>query len=94
MVNEKNAREYGVLIPKTLHFDSLEIFIQDFPTIDVFCNEYNANLTNILVNDEDFPPSGLMYYFDNQIGGYTREGLNNSLDIGTIKTRYNGGDKK
>ena len=48
--------------------------------VEAFCQKYKAQLIDVFPNTEDFPPRGLMYEFDNQLGGYSITGIKRSLD--------------
>ena len=47
--------------------------------LDFFCNKYGLELIDIQPNTESSPPQGLMYYFNNDLGGYSMEGIKKSL---------------
>lgn len=48
--------------------------------VELFCQKYQAQVIDVLPNTEDFPPRGLMYIFDNQPGGFSIQGVKNSLE--------------
>ena len=47
--------------------------------VEAFCSKYDIQLIDIDTDREEFPPTGLMYFFSDNTGGYTRQGLENSL---------------
>lgn len=51
----------------------------DLSLVSFFCAKYSAKLVKILPNDENFPPSGEIYVFDDNLGGYSIEGIRRSL---------------
>ena len=60
--------------------DEIAIFEQDRLYVEGFCQRYKTRVVDIFPNTEDFPPRGLMYVFDNQLGGFSIEGIKNSLE--------------
>ena len=60
--------------------DILTIVEIDHYYVEAFCHKYGTKIVDILPNTEDFPPRGLMYVFDNQLGGFSIEGIKNSLE--------------
>ena len=60
--------------------DELAIIGQDCLYVEAFCQKYGAKVAGIFPNNEDFPPQGLIYVFDNQLGGFSIEGIKNSLE--------------
>lgn len=48
--------------------------------VEVFCQQYRAQVVEIFPNTEEYPPRGLMYVFDNQLGGFSINGIKNSLE--------------
>jgi hypothetical protein len=48
--------------------------------VEVFCQEYRTQVIDIFPNTENCPPRGLMYIFDNQLGGFSITGIKNSLE--------------
>lgn len=57
-----------------LHYEKL---------VEEFCRKYKTNLVNIECTTENTTPEEIIrepiYYFDNNLGGYTKIGLENSL---------------
>ena len=53
--------------------------VQDRPLIDAYSGKYGVSLAEIDINREEESPQGLMYFFSDNLGGYTREGLERSL---------------
>jgi hypothetical protein len=47
--------------------------------LEMFCAKYRTNLTDIGINLEDVDSTGLMYYFDDGLGGYSFIGIKESL---------------
>lgn len=76
-----------MILPETPFFDSDKVFERDRSLIDAFCEKSGVELLTVGVNNEDVPPNGLMYFFSDNSGGYSREGLNASLGIPTIGIR-------
>lgn len=68
----------------TPFFDSNEVFKLDRSLIDAFCERYGVELQQVSIDEETFPPTGLMYFLSDDLGGYNRVGLNASLGIPTI----------
>lgn len=60
--------------------DEIAILEQDRLYVETFCQKYKTQVVGISLNTEDFPPQGLMYVFDNQLGGFSIEGIKNSLE--------------
>ncbi len=60
--------------------DYIKYLKQDRFYLQVFCRKYNVTVVDVVPNTEDFPPRGLLYIFDNQLGGFTIEGIKNSLE--------------
>ena len=52
---------------------------EDCFILNVFCAAYGVNLVQVLPNNETFPPKGNIYVFDNNLGGYSMEGIIKSL---------------
>jgi len=48
--------------------------------LEAFCLKYKAQVVDVFPNTEDYPPQGLMYVFNNQQGGFSIEGIKNSLE--------------
>ncbi len=59
--------------------DEKAIIGQDCLYVEAFCQKYRAKVVSIFPNNEDFPPQGLMYVFNNLLGGFSIEGIKNSL---------------
>ena len=57
----------------------LKIVFDDKLLVEAFCSRYNTKLTEVDVDREEHPPTGLMYFFSDNTGGYTRKGLEDSL---------------
>lgn len=58
----------------------LSYLIKDKPLIEAFCQRYQRSLMEIGLNyEEGIIPSGLIYFFDDNLGGYSRTGLERSL---------------
>lgn len=52
---------------------------QDVPLVRMFCETYKVNLTEVHVFG--FPENpGALYFFSDDLGGYSRIGLRKSLD--------------
>ncbi len=51
----------------------------DRPFVEQFCSLYAIELVDFSVNSEEFPPQGLMYYFSDNLGGYTVNAIKGSL---------------
>lgn len=66
-------------LTKNLTSEQQKPFEEDTPYLNRFMAKYNVSLTDIRENDEYFPPEGLMYYFNDGLGGYSIEGIKNSL---------------
>ena len=60
--------------------DYIKYLGQDRVYLRAFCEKYNVRVIDVVPNTEDFPPRGLLYIFDNQLGGFTIEGIKNSLE--------------
>ena len=48
--------------------------------VEAFCQKYDTDVVNVFPNNEDHPPQGLMYVFDNQLGGFSIAGIKASLE--------------
>ena len=59
------------------HF--LEYLLRDKFVVDLFCAQEKVELQEVIPNLEEFPINGLMYFFNNNLGGYSLEGLLGSL---------------
>ncbi len=59
--------------------DKMAIIRQDYFYVEEFCHRYKTRVVSIFPNNEDFPPKGLIYVFDNQLGGFSIDGVKNSL---------------
>ena len=59
--------------------DFMSYLLRDGLYVGVFCQRYKAKLIDVFPNTEDSPPQGLIYEFDNQLGGFSIEGIKNSL---------------
>jgi hypothetical protein len=57
----------------------LAYLIEDADLVDRFCREMDVELIGIAVDTGEIPAKGLMYYFNDNLGGYSRTGLENSL---------------
>lgn len=58
----------------------LSYLIRDKPLIEAFCQRYQRSLRGIDLNyEEGIMPSGLIYFFNDNLGGYSRRGLERSL---------------
>lgn len=55
------------------------ILQQDRLYLSAFCRKYNVELVTFLPNSEDFPPQGLLYFFSDDLGGYSIKGIKESL---------------
>lgn len=53
---------------------------EDHYYVEAFCQKYNVQVVDIFPNTEKSPALGLMYVFDNQLGGFSIEGIKNSLE--------------
>ncbi|MEK6809193.1 MAG: hypothetical protein AABY40_00810 [Nanoarchaeota archaeon] len=60
--------------------DFLLHVLNDGLYLELFCQRYKASLIDIVPDDEVYPPSGLIYVFDNQLGGFNIKGIKDSLD--------------
>jgi len=60
--------------------DFLLNLLNDGLYVEAFCQRYKAGLVDVVPNDEVYPPHGLIYVFDNQLGGFSIEGIKSSLD--------------
>ena len=60
--------------------DEIAICEQDRLYVEAFCQKYKTQVVDIFPNTEEFPPQGLMYMFDNQLGGFSIEGIKKSLE--------------
>ncbi len=79
-LHSDEAMSYGIEGVEELSVSVLEVLARDAPLIDAFSSRYKAELVRIGVNREDeYPPQSLMYFFDDNLGGYTRKGLEDSL---------------
>lgn len=47
---------------------------------ELFCYNYQTEIIDFFPNNEVFPPRGLIYLFDNQLGGFSIDGIKNSLE--------------
>ncbi len=52
----------------------------DSPYVEAFCRSQGVSLWRVDENTEDFPPQGLMYYFTDDLGGYTINAIKGSLE--------------
>ncbi|MDO8510756.1 MAG: hypothetical protein Q7S55_01175 [Nanoarchaeota archaeon] len=59
--------------------------------LEAFCHKYQSQVIDIFPNTEDFPPQGLTYVFDNQLGGFSIEGIKNSLES-SLEEKISEGD--
>lgn len=59
-----------------------QILQQDHPFLEEFCQKYNVELVTLSPNLEDFPPEGLMYFFTDNLGGYSIKGIKADLKAG------------
>ncbi|HLC52152.1 MAG TPA: hypothetical protein VJI98_02815 [Candidatus Nanoarchaeia archaeon] len=75
-----------VTLPMTPFFDSGKVFKDDQSALEAFCKKFGVDLIGVAVDDEVVPPNGLIYMFTDDLGGYSREGLNSSLGVLTLKT--------
>ena len=57
--------------------------LHDSKLVENFCEKYAAKLVSIELTTENTTPEAIiyepMYYFDNNLGGYTWKGLEDSL---------------
>ena len=60
--------------------DIMSTMERDRAYVELFCQIYNARIVDIFPNVEHYPPRGLMYVFDDDLGGYSIEGIKNSLE--------------
>ncbi len=60
--------------------DFVLYLLDDRLYLEAYCQKYKTEVIDVSPNTEDFPPQGLMYVFDNQLGGFSREGIKNSLE--------------
>jgi len=60
--------------------DFILYLLQDQLYVEAFCQKYDTQMIDVFPNNEDFPPQGLMYVFNNQLGGFSIEGIKNSLE--------------
>ena len=67
--------KYRKLTPKQLTY-----LREDLPYLTWFMETQKVSLVDIQINDEQFPPYSLMYYFDDNLGGYTLKGIKNTLN--------------
>lgn len=67
-------------LTKNLTPEQKEQLEEDAPYIIKFEGEYGAVIVDIQENNEHHPPKGLMYYFDDNLGGYSIEGIKESLE--------------
>ena len=65
--------------------DFILYLLDDQLYIEAFCQRYKASVVDIFPNTEDFPVQGLMYVFDNQLGGFSLQGIKNSLEDKIVK---------
>ncbi len=64
-----------------MNYDDFILYLLDDRLyIEVYCQKYKTGVIDVFPNMEDFPPQGLMYVFDNELGGFSREGIENSLE--------------
>lgn len=56
------------------------ILRQDKIYLEIFCCNSKTHLVDFFPNNEEFPPQGLTYVFDNGLGGFGIEGIKNSLE--------------
>ena len=47
--------------------------------INLFCAIYEVDITEIRITEENYPERNLIYFFDDNYGGYTISGIINSL---------------
>ena len=59
--------------------DFILYLLDDGAYLGVFCQKYEAVLVDVIPNTEKFPPKGLLYEFDNQLGRFSIQGIKNSL---------------
>lgn len=59
--------------------DLIKYLNKDGFFLQAFCEKYDARVVDIVPNTENFPARGLLYVFDNQLGGFSIEGIKNSL---------------
>lgn len=66
--------------PSLKYNEFVSKILEDKRCVDQFCKRYKARVVSISLNTEDFPPQGLLYVFNNQLGGFSLEGIKNSLE--------------
>lgn len=55
--------------------------------LEIFCQKYRAQVIDISPNTEECPTRGLIYVFDNQLGGFSIKGIKNSLEEKVLEQR-------
>ncbi len=58
-------------------------FEQDKKFLNEFCSKYNLYLTKLTTTDESGKLEN-MYFFNDNLGGYTLDGIKKSLDLSLI----------
>ncbi len=58
----------------------LALFEEDLPLLEDFVARYNVSLLSVEESTENPPLRKLMYFFDDNLGGYTVKGIRDSLD--------------
>ncbi|MDP3698460.1 MAG: hypothetical protein Q8R47_02640 [Nanoarchaeota archaeon] len=66
--------------PSLKYNEFVSLVLEDKLYVNPFCKKYKARVISISLNTEDFPPQGLLYVFNNQLGGFSIEGIKNSLE--------------
>ncbi len=64
-------------------FEFKKQFEQDKKFLNEFCRKYNLSLTKLTTTDEAGKLEN-MYFFNDNLGGYTLDGIKKSLDLNLI----------
>ena len=82
MVYEYISKETLRQMEREILEDILKQMERDRADLSAFCREYNIHLTTVEITSERFPEVlyEAMYFFDDGLGGYTIDGIKNSLN--------------
>lgn len=83
MIDEKIVEKISSSIAATAAREFYERFEQDMPLLEQFCKKYGVQLVDVSYTEESTVGDDYvlepLYIFDDNLGGYTRNGLENSL---------------
>ncbi|MBU0470507.1 MAG: hypothetical protein KKA62_00120 [Nanoarchaeota archaeon] len=59
--------------------ETKETLEKDLPFVEQFCKKNGLKLTDLFLNNEEFPPRGFIYCFSDHLGGYNIKAIKESL---------------